>query len=203
MEQDMTDQLQELLTRVYEEGVNKAKTEADALLEKARAEAATLIQQAQNEAEKITADAKKQAAELAKNTDSDLKMAAQQTLSAVKQKLTDVFLDKAFDPDLKAATTDPAFLKTLIPQIISAWKESGGKITLAKDLEGKLEDHFLKTLQGSLAKGLQVEFSPQMKTGFAISPADGSYKLSFTDEDFGNLFKSYLRPRTNKILFQQ
>ena len=58
MEQDMTDQLQELLTRVYEEGVNKAKTEADALLEKARAEAAALIQQAQNEAEKITADAK-------------------------------------------------------------------------------------------------------------------------------------------------
>ncbi|NLO11970.1 MAG: V-type ATP synthase subunit E, partial [Candidatus Cloacimonetes bacterium] len=40
-----------------------------------------------------------------------------------------------------------------------------------------------------------------VKNGFNLVPADGGYKLSFTDEDFANLFKGYLRPRTSQILF--
>jgi V/A-type H+-transporting ATPase subunit E len=41
-----------------------------------------------------------------------------------------------------------------------------------------------------------------MKKGFEIAPVDGTYKLSFSDEDFANLFKTYLRPRTKELLFE-
>jgi V/A-type H+-transporting ATPase subunit E len=197
----MSDQLQDLLQKVYDEGVAKARAEADAILEKARADAEAIMAKAGAEAEKTVADAKKKAEDLSKNTDSDLKMAAQNTLSAVKQKLTDVFLAEAFDTKLREGFSDPQFLGKLIMEIVSAWKESGGSITISQSMEGKLGDAFLASLKDSAAKGLKVEFAPQMKSGFAISPADGSYKLSFTDEDFANLFKSYLRPRSNKILF--
>ncbi len=198
----MTDQLQDLLTRVYEEGVNKAKTEAEQILEQAKTEAAKIVQKAQTDAEALLANAKKQAGDLAKNTDSDLKLAAQHTLSSVKQKLTDVFLDSAFDGKLQAASSDPDFLKNLILEIVSSWKESGGKITISQAMEGKLDQAFRASLKDSAGSQLKVEFSPQMKNGFAIAPADGSYKLSFSDEDFANLFKSYLRPRSNQILFK-
>lgn len=199
----MSDQLQDLLKRVYDEGVNKAKDEAEQILEQAKNEAAAIMQKAQKEAEALLAEAKKHSDDLAKNTDSDLKMAAQQAMSAVKQKLTDVLLDGAFAAKLQSSVSDPAFLKQMILEIVSAWKESGGKITISKNLEGKLDEFFLNSLPETAAKGLKVEFSPQMKNGFAISPADGSYKLSFSDEDFANLFKSYLRPRSNQILFKQ
>lgn len=199
----MTDKLQDLLTRVYEEGVNKAKAEAEEILEQANSESEKIIAKARDEAEKTLAEAKKKAEELLKNNESDLKMAAQQTMSAVKQKLTDVFLDKAFDANLQKDVSNPEFLKQVILETIAAWKESGGTIMLSKDLEGKLEEYFLKSLKETADKGLKVEFSPQMKNGFALSPADGSFKLSFTDEDFASLFKSYLRPRSNQILFQQ
>ncbi|HNT52876.1 MAG TPA: hypothetical protein PKH19_05695, partial [Candidatus Syntrophosphaera sp.] len=97
---------------------------------------------------------------------------------------------------------DAEFLKQLLLEIASGWKESGGKVTLAQDMEAKLDAHFRQSLQDAAKNGLKVEFSPQMKSGFALSPADGSYKLSFSDEDFINLFKSFLRPRSNQILFQ-
>ena len=199
----MSDQLQDLLQRVYGEGVNKAKAEAEAILEKAKAEAENILTNAKTEADKTIAEAQKEAADIAKNTDSDLKMAAQNTLSAVKQKLTEVLLSEAFDPKLKEAASDADFVKKLILEMVSVWKESGGTVTISKSLESKLDQHFAQSLSSSAGKGLKVEFSPQMKNGFAISPADGTYKLSFTDEDFSNLFKSYLRPRSNKILFKQ
>ncbi len=199
----MSDQLQDLLQRVYDEGVNKAKAEAETILEKAKAEAENILTNAKTEADKTIAEAQKEAVDIAKNTDSDLKMAAQNTLSAVKQKLTEVLLSEAFDPKLKEAASDADFVKKLILEMVSVWKESGGTVTISKSLEGKLDQHFAQSLSSSAGKGLKVEFSPQMKNGFAISPADGTYKLSFTDEDFSNLFKSYLRPRSNKILFKQ
>lgn len=198
----MSDQLQDLLQRVYIEGVDKARVEAEDILEKAKAKAEAIIKNARADAELTVAGAKKEAADIAKNAQSDLNMAAQNTLSSVKHKLTEVLLSESFDPKLKQAASDPDFVKKTILEMVSAWKESGGTVSISESLAGKLEQHFISSLSDSAGKGLKVEFLPQMKNGFSISPADGSYKLSFTDEDFSNLFKSFLRPRSNKILFK-
>ena len=40
-----------------------------------------------------------------------------------------------------------------------------------------------------------------MKGGFKIGPADGSYKISFSEDDFENFFKSFLRPKTIEMLY--
>ncbi len=199
----MADKLQDLLTRVYEEGVNKAKDEADQILQKAKKQAGEIVDMAKDEAKKMLETSRKEAEDLKKNSESDLRMASQHTMSSVKQKLTDVFLTTAFDSKLAKDLSDPDFLKKAILEVISAWKESEGTITISKDMEGKLDGHFLSSIKEAAGKGIKIDFSPQMKNGFEISPQDGSFKLSFTDEDFANLFKSFLRPRTNKLLFKQ
>jgi V/A-type H+-transporting ATPase subunit E len=197
----MSDQLQDLLQRVYDEGVAKAKAAADEILAKARSEAKDIVAKAEAQAGQTLSDAEKRSQELKKNTDSDLKMAAQHTLSSLKQKITDLLLEQSFDARLKQDFSDPAFLKEMIKAVLATWKESGGRIAIAKDMEGKLEGHFLASLKDALGQAPVIEFSPAMKQGFSISPADGGYKLSFTDEDFANLFKSFLRPRTAQFLF--
>ena len=40
-----------------------------------------------------------------------------------------------------------------------------------------------------------------MKALFSISPADGSYKVNFGEEEFENYFKEFLRPQLVKMLF--
>jgi V/A-type H+-transporting ATPase subunit E len=200
---EMSDQLNDLLQRVYDEGVNKAKAEAEEILAKAQNDADGIVANAKQVAEKTIESAKVEAQNLKKNSESDLRAAAQSTLSAVKQELTEALLDQAFDSGLKAGASDPELVKTLILEVVSAWKESGGTVTVSKSLEAKLENILKQALPQAAAQGLKVKFSPTLKNGFSIAPADGSYKLSFTDEDFANLFKSYLRPRSNSILFKQ
>jgi len=199
----MTDQLQDLLQQVYEEGVAKAKAEAERLIAQATQQADSIKARAAAEAEAIVAEAQKKAADLGRNTDSDLKMAADHTISSVKQKIVDLILDKAINEQLKNDFADPEFMKKLILQTLEAWKQQGGgSITIGAAMQEKLDGQFLGSLKNVLGGELKVDFSPLMKSGFTIAPLDGSYKLSFTDEDFANLFKSYLRPRTAKALFQ-
>ena len=70
----MNNKLQELTEKIYLEGVEKGKTEAEQLISNAEQEAKAIITKAQSEAEKIKADALKHASELDKNTKSELKL---------------------------------------------------------------------------------------------------------------------------------
>lgn len=202
-EYQMSDQLQDLLQRVYQEGVQKAQVEAERLIKEAQAKADDTVSKAEAEAESIVSNAHTKAEELKKNTETDLKMAASHTLNSVKQQLVDVVLLKALDDPTKAGFSDPAFLKDIILATVEAWKANNaeGVIQISESMKGKLDEGFLGSLGTKLQGKLHVEFSPAMKQGFSLSPVDGSYKLSFTDEDFANLFKGYLRPRTAKLLF--
>ena len=200
----MNDQLQELLTRVYDEGVDKAKAEAEKILAEAKTKAEALLSEAQNQAQKTIADADHKAEELRKNSTSDIKLASQHSISALKNKITDLILQSVFDKDAKAAFGDAEFIKKLILEVLEGWKKdhADGALVLAESLQSKLDEHFLTSLKAVLNNKLKVDFSPVMKDGFTISPADGTYKLSFTDEDFTNLFKSFLRARTQALLFE-
>lgn len=200
----MSDQLQDLLKRVYEEGVAKANAEADKILEDAKTQAAGIVNKAKAEAESIVADADKKAKDLKKNTDSDMQMAISHSLSAVKQRITELILDKSLNAKLSAAFNDADFLKKLIYESLSAWKSSNaaGSITISEAMQPSLDEYYLKSLRELFDNKLHIDFSPTMKQGFIIAPQDGTYKLSFTDEDFANLFKTYLRPRTKELLFE-
>lgn len=204
-ENQMTDQLQDLLQRVYQEGVEKARAEAEQIIQNAQRSADDTLSKAKAEAEKLIQEANAKAIELKKNSETDLKMAASHTLNSVKQQLVDIILLKSLDDPAKAGFSDPAFLKDIILAAIDAWKASGGSgsIQINQAMQGKLDEGFLGSLSSKLGAELKVEFSPSMKNGFSLSPIDGSYKLSFTDEDFANLFKSYLRARTAELLFSE
>jgi V/A-type H+-transporting ATPase subunit E len=197
----MNDQLQDLLTKVYDEGVAKANAEADRILEKAKADAQKIVEEAKAKAEATTQEAEKKAAELKKNTEGDLKMAGNHTMSALKQKITELVLSATVDKAGKASFEDAEFVKSLIKDTLAGWKQDAS-LSLAENLKANLDEAFMASLKTVFSAKLDIDFNPQIKAGFTISPADGSYKLSFTDQDFSELFKHYLRPRTAKILFE-
>lgn len=197
----MNDQLQDLLSKVYEEGVGKANAEAEKILEKAKADAENMLSEAKSKAEVTVADAEKKAAEMKKNTEGDLKMASNHTISALKQKIIDLVLSASIDKGTGMSFEDPDFVKGLIREALAGWKQDAS-LSIAEALQSKLDDGFVSSLKSAFNSDLKIDFSPQIKAGFSISPQDGSYKLSFSDQDFAELFKSYLRPRTAKILFE-
>jgi len=198
----MADQLQEMLQRIYEEGVNKAKQEASEILEQAQKQAKQIKTDAQKEADKIISEAKQQAANLEKNVNSDLKMASQQAMTALKNKIIDAVILHTLAKPMADGLSEAGFMQKMILEILSKWSpQSALSITLPEQLKSQLDTHIQENIRKSFSGSLKVDYSPQMKNGLTISPADGSYKLNFTDEDFVNFFKSYLRPRTSQLLF--
>jgi V/A-type H+-transporting ATPase subunit E len=202
----MDQKIQELTEKIYKEGVEKGEARAKDVIAEAEGKAASIVKDAKAEAEKIVADAKKQAEDLKRNTESELKLSGGQAVAAIKNRIVGLVTAKVIDGSASAALSDPATLKDFVSVVISNWKMSEGEtprleVLLSAEKQGDLEKAFNIGASGALSDGVNVTFSKDVKAGFKIGPADGTFKVSLTDEDFNEFFKEYLRPRTRAYLF--
>ncbi|MCK5171483.1 MAG: hypothetical protein KAQ75_16510 [Bacteroidales bacterium] len=202
----MENKLQELTQKLYNEGIEKANTEAEKILAEAKSEADKLKQVADKDAQKIIADAEQKSVEIKKNVDAELNLAAKQTIRTVKQQITDMIVSKVIDEPVKKAFDDEKFVKEIIETVVKNWnpqkKESIDlSVLLPADLEKEFAKFFTAKSGKELNANLELSFSDTIKGGFKVGPADGSYKISFSEEDFENFFKSYLRPKTIELLY--
>ncbi len=202
----MENKLQELTQKLYNEGVEKANAEAEKILAEAKSEAEKLKQDANKDAQKIIADAEQKSAEIKKNVDAELNLATKQSIRTVKQQITEMIVSKVIDEPVKKAFDDAKFVKEVIESVVKNWNPKGNDIIdlsvlLPTDLEKEFAKFFTAKAGQELNANLELSFSDSIKGGFKIGPADGSYKISFSDDDFENFFKTYLRPKTIEMLY--
>ena len=202
----MQTKLQELTERIYQEGVNKAREEADNILSEAQKKAEQVISKAHKDAEEIVKNATREAESLQQNSLNELKLAGRQAISDLKQKIAGLVEAKVVQPETKGAFKDLAFTQELIQTIVNNWnpRESENvalSLLLPKDNQKEFEAFFKEKAKNLLDKGLEVEYSNRMKNGFKIGPKNGSYLISFADEDFENFFRGFLRPRLVEMLY--
>ena len=202
----MENKLQELTQKLYDEGVGKANIEAEKILAEAKSEAEKLKQNAEKDAQKIVANAEQKSAEIKKNVDAELTLAAKQTIRTVKQQITDMIVSKVIDEPIKKAFDDVKFVKEIIETVVKNWNPQKNEaidlsVLLPADLEKEFAKFFTDKSEKELNTNLELSFSDSIKGGFKVGPADGSYKISFSEEDFENFFKSYLRPKTIEMLY--
>lgn len=196
----MNNKLQELTEKIYLEGVEKGKVEAAQLIADAEHEAKAIIAKAQAEAEKIKAEAAKNASELDKNTKSELKLFAEQSVNAIKTEITNLLSDKIASDAVKAATSDKVFMQKTITALVEQWAKEGNVTIEAKDAKA-LTDYFMANAKELLNKGVSINEVKGLKTDFAIAPAQGGYKITFGNDEFIAYFKEFLRPKLVELLF--
>jgi V/A-type H+-transporting ATPase subunit E len=202
----MENKLQELTQKLYNEGVEKANAEADKILADAKSEADKIKQEAEKDAKKIIESAEQKSIEIKKNVDAELNLAAKQTVRTTKQKITDMIVSKVIEEPVKKSFDDEKFVKQIIETVVKNWNpQKNESIDLSVHLPADLEKEFSKFFTAKTGKelnaNLELSFSDSIKGGFKVGPADGSYKISFSEEDFENFFKSYLRPKTIEMLY--
>ena len=200
----MDSKIQQLTETIYSEGIQKAREEADAILKEAHQKAVQIEEEAQKAALAIMTDTRKKSQEFANHVDSEIRMSLGQTISALKQQIASVITLKVIQPSVKEIFSDTAYLKSLITGMAKGWMEKESldlQVILPLADQVQMEKFFKNNLAAELNKGLELSFSGDIKSGFKIGPSDGSYLISFTDEDFMNFLKAYLRPKTNQILF--
>jgi len=202
----MTKKILELTEKIYNEGVEKAKKEAEVIIANAKKEADNIINSAKNKEKNIAEQAQKQADELKKNADSEIRLAARQFISNLKQQITGLITTAQVETPVKDAFKDEEFVKNVILTIIKNWnpqkpEEFNISLLLPQKEEKKLTDFFNNKAKELLDSGLEINFKPNIKSGFKIGPKDGSYYISFTDKDFENYFINYLKDKTKKMIF--
>jgi V/A-type H+-transporting ATPase subunit E len=202
----MQTKLQELTEKIYREGLEKGNEEASMIINQAHAQAKDIIAKAKAEEQRILSEASRKAKEIKDNSESELRIAMRQALNSMKQQVAELINAKVMESSVRGLSSEPAFMKELILSIAKNWSAgSSGAVDLTVILpagrEKELHDYFLAGAGKSMASGLELKFDARLKSGFEIGPANGSYRISFTDEVFESFFKEYLRPRIMDYLF--
>ena len=200
----MDNKLQELTDRLYKEGLSKGKEEGEAILAEASRKAEEIIAAAKKEADAVLRDARKEAEDFRTKVEGDVKMAATQSIQAVRNDIENLMVGKLTDSAVNASLADVEFIKEAIKAVamnFNAQEAVDLEAVLPEALKGELEPFIKGELAGALKGGISASFSKKVSGGFNIGPKDGSYFISFTDETFRSLIGEYLRPATRKILF--
>lgn len=196
----MENKIQELTDKIYREGVEKGNAEAQRLIANAQEEAKKIVEDARKEADSVIAASHKSAAELAENTKSELKLFAGQAVNALKSEIATMVTDKIVSAPVAEFAKNKDFLNAFIVALAGKWSVNEPIVISVADAES-LKKYFAANAKVLLDKGVQIEQVNGIKTLFTVSPADGSYKVNFGEEEFMNYFKEFLRPQLVEMLF--
>ena len=110
----MTDKLEKLTKQIYDEGIGRAREEAEKIIKAAQEEKKKILRAARQEAEDITDLAKKEAEELKNRVESEMRMATTQSLALLRQKISELISVKVASSSVKEIFDDKDFLKKIL-----------------------------------------------------------------------------------------
>lgn len=202
----MTDTIRELTEKIYTEGVEKAVREAEKIIAEAQKEAGNILDSARLEKSRILEQATGEANDLKRKTDSEIRLAAQKLIGNLKLQATNMLVLKQVDSFAAVAFEDEKFVQEMMLLVVQNWaagnrEETDLCLLIPEKEEKKVAAFFESKLFSELNRGIEIKIDPGTKNGFKISPKDGHYILSFTEKDFENYFRNYLKEKTSELLF--
>ena len=203
----MENKLEHLTRKLYDEGLEKGRAEADRLVSEATAEASRIVAEAQAKADGIVKQAQERADDTAKNAMTEIALAGRQAVSKIKNELTEAVVVKSTAAGVKAANLDGAFVKDMLLAVAKNWNgAAGSKVELTALLPESARTELDSAMKAAatelLAAGIEVGYSADVRSGFKVSQREGGYYISFSDDDFNALIGSYLRDKVRDLLFK-
>uniref|UniRef100_UPI00321648B6 V-type ATP synthase subunit E n=1 Tax=uncultured Draconibacterium sp. TaxID=1573823 RepID=UPI00321648B6 len=202
----MSDKIQKLTEKLYDEGIAKAKTEAATIIANAKEEAEIIIKKARQEEEKIINLASEKALEYTEITKAEIKLASIQAINNLKQQIKTLVTTAQVKQPVTNAFKNDEFIRTIILTLIKNWNPQNPEkldlnVLLPQQNKEDLMEFFRANAIDTLNQGIHIQFDATLTNGFKIGPENGSYLISFTDKDFVDYFKNYLKHPTAELLF--
>lgn len=197
--------LQQLTDKLYQEGLEKGRAEADNLVATAKSEAQKIVAEAEARAAKIVADAEDKAADIEKNAMTEISLAGKQAVAKIKAEIETLIVVKTTTEGVKSANLDATFIKDMLLAVAKNWNNGAKaelKALLPEAQKAALGEAFDAAAKALLAEGVEVGFSSDVKSGFKVGEKNGGYYISFSDESFEALLSGYLREKVAQLLFK-
>lgn len=204
----MVELIDQLTEKLYQEGIEKAKQEAEKIIGSANKEKENIVKQAEEMAKKIIRDAQNKAETIKKATDGELRMTAEKVLATMRQGITQMITLSLSKETAQEISGDKQLLRDMVEKIISHWNTADYTnesllIKLPAEDQKKMEEYFMHKAKNNLQAKIKFEPDNQIKAGFIIEPSQGNLRISFTDADISEFFQYFLRPRIKELLFGQ
>ena len=198
--------LDQLTRKLYDEGLEKGRAEADRLVAEAKQQVEKMLAEARAQAEAIVREAEGKAEDVSKNTMTEIALAGKQAVAKIKSEIASLIVLRATGEGVKAAGMDAGFIKEMLVAVAKNWNGAdAGKVSLQALLpeseRAKLDGAMAAEAQALLAAGIEVGYSPEVKTGFKVGAKEGGYYISFSDADVEALLGEYLREKVAQLLF--
>lgn len=194
------DKIQELTSKIYEEGIIKGNQDADRIREEARSYYDNKIKEAEEKAGQIVRKAEERAAELSKNTQSELQLFAHQAVDALKTEIVNLLSDKIAVSSIEVAFGTKDFMHKLLLSFVEQMAKEG-QVTVTAENAQAFKMYVENNAREILNNNLIIKEVKELPAEFIVEPKDGSYKIYFGEEEFLNYFKTFLRPQLVEMFF--
>ncbi|MEG1910761.1 MAG: hypothetical protein RR190_07305, partial [Bacteroidales bacterium] len=112
---------------------------------------------------------------------------------------------KTIAPATRSAFEQTEFVKELVKIALTKFsvdeENQGLTVLLPKNKQTELENYMSESIGKILQIGLNVQFDEKLQNGLKIQSKGDGYWISLTDADFVELFKDYIRPKLQEILY--
>ena len=193
----MSEDLQNLLDKIQQEGVDKAKSEADRLIAEANQKAREIVAEAKSTAEAYAEDAKTQAESYKASSLRTIQQAAANTVIEVEKSVTAI-LEKLLLKDVNLVLGETNLVADLAMEAIRNYLTGDGKIEVAASQ--KLLDTLRNKLAAEASQGVELVLDEKTGAGFRVLLADGRIEHNFTGAAVAEALAQQLRPSLAALL---
>ncbi|MBK6362027.1 MAG: hypothetical protein IPL63_06505 [Saprospiraceae bacterium] len=201
----MQDKIQLITDKLFTEGIEKANMEADTMLQEAQKKADKILEDASQKAEQILNNALAESEELQKNITGEIQIASRHAFNMVRQNIADMITLETTDTWIKDVNHDVTLSKDIMIHAVHAFINTvpgeSIRLTLPTTLNESVQQYLVKNIHDIFQNQVKIDVSHKFESGFRIGPSLKNYMISFTDKDFDNYIKRFLRPKTIELLF--
>ena len=201
----MSQQVQELIDKIKNEGIEQGKHQAEQIELEARQKADEILSQAKKQAAEITVKAQAECRSKREVAHIAISQASRDMLLQLRKEI-ETLLNKVISIEVHKALS-PESLSELIQEIIKAYlhkKETKDHqeviLTLNPHDLKKLKDGFLAKLKEKIKEPLTLRSSDDITAGFTISFDKGKSFFDFSDSALVEYLSGYLNQEVASLL---
>lgn len=206
MNEFLNPDVQPLVDKIYEEGVQKANEQAKQIIAEAQKKASELIEGAKEHIRQLEAQSLKEQNDKRHSLNLEMRAVSKQVIGATKNELAQVVTDRISGTGIREALSEKEFLQKMIVTVLQKWEPNAPKFQietfLNKEEEIQLKDFFEQRMKTEMTAEIEIVIDNKIKSGFKLGIKNENYYVSFCDEDFENFFKSFLRKKTNQWIYE-
>ncbi|MFP4477108.1 MAG: V-type ATP synthase subunit E family protein [Desulfatibacillaceae bacterium] len=191
-----------LLERIRTEGVEQAKSKADAILEDAGKRADAIVKEAEEKADRVLEESRRAIEQERQAHRTAMSNAARDMVLGVRESIVHIAAKVVSDTTGEALT--PEVVADLVRRMADAWTVCDEDAKLAalvpeKDLD-RIESALLASVGETFRQGVELVPTRAVRTGFRIGKKGDDMVYDVSEEGVTRILTAYLSPRVAEFL---